>query len=46
LGITPLPATIASLRVLGAEEELPRLPDLELAIYEKIGPLWHWKRFC
>jgi hypothetical protein len=37
LAITPLPASalIAGLRILGAEEGLPRLPDLEFAIYEK-----------
>jgi DNA-binding transcriptional LysR family regulator len=35
--ITPLPASavIAGLRILDAEEGLPRLPDLEFAIYEK-----------
>src|SRR6202035_1757366 len=40
LAITPLPASalIAGLRILGAEEGLPRLPDLELAIYEKARP--------
>ena len=40
LAITPLPASavIAGLRVLGAEEGLPRLPDLEFAIYEKTRP--------
>jgi hypothetical protein len=26
------------LRILDAEEGLPRLPDLEFAIYEKAGP--------
>jgi hypothetical protein len=26
------------LRILGAEEGLPRLPDLEFAIYEKARP--------
>ena len=37
LAITPLPASavIAGLRILDAEEGLPRLPDLEFAIYEK-----------
>jgi DNA-binding transcriptional LysR family regulator len=37
LAITPLPASaiIAGLRVLGLEHGLPRLPDLEFAIYEK-----------
>ena len=37
LAITPLPASalIAGLRILGAEEGLPPLPDLEFAIYEK-----------
>jgi DNA-binding transcriptional LysR family regulator len=37
LAITPLPASavIAGLRILGAEAGLPRLPDLEFAIYEK-----------
>lgn len=40
LAITPLPASalIAGLRILGAEEGLPRLPDLEFAIYEKARP--------
>jgi len=34
LAITPLPASalIAGLRILGVEEGLPRLPDLEFAI--------------
>jgi DNA-binding transcriptional LysR family regulator len=38
LAITPLPASalIAGLRILGAEEGLPLLPDF--AIYEKIRP--------
>jgi hypothetical protein len=38
--ITPLPASalIAGLRILGVEEGLPRLPDLEFAIYEKAPP--------
>jgi DNA-binding transcriptional LysR family regulator len=37
LAITPLPASavIAGLRILGAAEGLPQLPDLEFAIYEK-----------
>ena len=37
LAITPLPASavIAGLRIIDAEEGLPRLPDLEFAIYEK-----------
>src|SRR6185312_3052399 len=40
LAITPLPASavIAGLRILDAEEGLPRLPDLEFAIYEKTRP--------
>jgi DNA-binding transcriptional LysR family regulator len=40
LAITPLPASavIAGLRILDAEEGLPRLPDLEFAIYEKARP--------
>jgi DNA-binding transcriptional LysR family regulator len=40
LAITPLPASavIAGLRVLGAEAGLPRLPDLEFALYEKARP--------
>src|SRR5271163_1009203 len=40
LAITPLPASAvtAGLRILGAEEGLPRLPDLEFAIYEKARP--------
>src|SRR6201987_991296 len=38
LAITPLPASavIAGLRILGEEHGLPRLPDLEFAIYEKV----------
>jgi DNA-binding transcriptional LysR family regulator len=38
--ITPLPesAVIAGLRILKAEAGLPRLPDLEFAIYEKARP--------
>jgi DNA-binding transcriptional LysR family regulator len=37
LAITPLPASavITGLRVLGLEDGLPRLSDLEFAIYEK-----------
>jgi len=40
LAVAPLPASsgIAGLRILDAEEGLPRLPDLELAIYEKARP--------
>jgi len=40
LAITPLPASalIAGLRILGVEEGLPPLPDLEFAIYEKARP--------
>ncbi|WP_158932725.1 LysR substrate-binding domain-containing protein [Acidisphaera sp. S103] len=40
LAITPLPASavIAGLRILGTEEGLPRLPDLEFAIYERSRP--------
>jgi LysR substrate binding domain. len=40
LAITPLPASavIAGLRILDAEAGLPRLPDLEFAIYEKVRP--------
>src|SRR5712672_4715176 len=40
LAITPLPvsAVIAGLRILDAEAGLPRLPDLEFAIYEKARP--------
>jgi hypothetical protein len=36
LAIKPLPASaiIAGLRVLGLQHGLPRLPDLEFAIYE------------
>jgi DNA-binding transcriptional LysR family regulator len=38
LAFAPLPASavIAGLRILGAEDGLPRLPDLEFAIYEKV----------
>jgi DNA-binding transcriptional LysR family regulator len=40
LAVTPLPASAvtAGLRILGSEEGLPRLPDLEFAIYEKTRP--------
>jgi DNA-binding transcriptional LysR family regulator len=40
LAITPLPEStvISGLRILGAEAGLPRLPDIELAIYEKPRP--------
>src|ERR1700716_1459487 len=40
LAITPLPASavITGLRILDAEAGLPRLPDLEFAIYEKARP--------
>jgi DNA-binding transcriptional LysR family regulator len=40
LAITPLPASavIAGLCILDAEAGLPRLPDLQFAIYEKTGP--------
>jgi DNA-binding transcriptional LysR family regulator len=40
LAITPLPASaiMSGLRILGAAEGLPRLPDLEFAIYEKPRP--------
>jgi DNA-binding transcriptional LysR family regulator len=40
LAITPLPASavVAGLRIIGWEEGLPRLPDLEFAIYEKARP--------
>src|ERR1700739_4706695 len=40
LAITPLPASavIAGLRILDAEAGLPRLPDLEFAMYEKARP--------
>jgi len=40
LAVTPLPASavIAGLRILGAAESLPRLPDLEFALYEKTRP--------
>ena len=40
LAITPLPASavIPGLRILDAEAGLPRLPDLEFAIYERARP--------
>jgi DNA-binding transcriptional LysR family regulator len=40
LAITPLPASavITGLRILDGGEGLPRLPDLEFAIYEKSKP--------
>src|ERR1700742_598302 len=40
LAITPLPASAVTvgLRILGLEQGLPRLPDLEFAIYEKTRP--------
>lgn len=40
LAVTPLPlsAVTAGLRVLGAAEGLPPLPDLEFAIYERARP--------
>jgi DNA-binding transcriptional LysR family regulator len=40
LAITPLPASaiVSGLRIVGADEGLPRLPDLEFAIYEKPRP--------
>jgi DNA-binding transcriptional LysR family regulator len=40
LAITPLPASavVAGLRILDAQAGLPRLPDLEFAIYEKRPP--------
>ena len=40
LAITPLPTTavVPGLRILGVDEGLPRLPDLEYAIYEKTHP--------
>ena len=34
----PASAVIAGLRILDAEAGLPRLPDLEFAIYEKARP--------
>jgi len=40
LAITPLPTScvIAGLCILGAQDGLPRLPDLEFALYEKVRP--------
>ena len=40
LAITPLPASAvtAGLRILSSAEGLPRLPDLEFALYEKLRP--------
>src|ERR1700744_5820656 len=40
LAVTPLPASAVTvgLRILGLEQGLPRLPDLEFAIYEKTRP--------
>jgi DNA-binding transcriptional LysR family regulator len=40
LAVTPLPASaiVAGLRILGTDDGLPRLPDLEFAIYEKARP--------
>ena len=40
LAITPIPASaiISGLRILGAEDGLPPLPDLEFAVYEKPRP--------
>lgn len=40
LAITPLPASVVGhgLRVLGTAQGLPRLPDLEFAIFEKKRP--------
>lgn len=40
LAVTPLPesALVAGLRGLGAAHGLPRLPDLEFALYEKARP--------
>jgi DNA-binding transcriptional LysR family regulator len=41
LAVTPLPvsAIVGGLRVLGAAEGLPRLPDLEFAIFERDRPV-------
>jgi DNA-binding transcriptional LysR family regulator len=41
LAITPLPASaiVGGLRIVGADEGLPRLPDLEFAVYEKPRPV-------
>jgi DNA-binding transcriptional LysR family regulator len=40
LAVTPLPASVvgAGLRILGEEDGLPPLPDLEFAIFEKARP--------
>ncbi len=40
LAVTPLPesAVIAGLRVLGAKNGLPRLPDLDFAVFERTRP--------
>jgi DNA-binding transcriptional LysR family regulator len=40
LAVTPLPASavVAGLRVIGEDSGLPRLPDLEFAIFEKTRP--------
>src|SRR5580658_7381111 len=40
LAVTPLPASavVTGLRVLGAESGLPRLPDLEFAVFERKRP--------
>jgi DNA-binding transcriptional LysR family regulator len=40
LAVTPLPASaiIGGLRVLGAADGLPRLPDLEFAVFERDRP--------
>jgi DNA-binding transcriptional LysR family regulator len=40
LAVTPLPASAvtAGLRILGEQDGLPRLPDLEFAIYERTRP--------
>jgi DNA-binding transcriptional LysR family regulator len=40
LAVTPVPmsAVIAGLRILSAQDGLPRLPDIEFAIYEKVRP--------
>jgi hypothetical protein len=51
LAITPTSpsALIAGLRILGVEEGLPPLPDLEFAISEKARPTrppQRWLRFC
>jgi hypothetical protein len=40
LAITPISPSslVAGLRILGVEEGLPPLPDIEFAIYEKARP--------